>query len=111
MGIQALIVDNMETGILNVPAPILTRSFQEMSQAMLKVHEAHKIVNVPYPIDLNAASTFFLIFHFILTVWFVPSWMPSDGLSLAIIFVLVFSHWFVHFICGELEQPFSSRCT
>lgn len=37
--------------------------------------------------------------------------MPEFQLALLAIFILVFSYWFVHLICYELEQPFSARCT
>lgn len=109
--IQSMIVDNMNAGILNVPPPILTRSFQEMSQAMLKVHQAYKMVNVPYPVALNYASSFLLCIFSALTVWYLPSWVPHERLSLLCIFTLVFIYWFVHFVCGELERPFSASCT
>ena len=70
--LQALIVDSMHAGILNVPPPILTRSFQEISQGMLKAHEALKIVNVPYPHALHAASSMFIFLHNGLTIWYSP---------------------------------------
>lgn len=78
---------------------------------MLKVHEAHKLVHVVYPVVLHAASSVLLVVHTIITIWYLPYWMPHFQLALVAIFVLVFIYWFVHLICGELEHPFSANCT
>jgi len=47
--VQQLIVDGVKDGILTIPAPILSRSFQEIATGMVHFHEALKISTVPFP--------------------------------------------------------------
>merc|ERR1719375_620630 len=47
--IQQVVVENIKTGILSIPPPILSRSFQEIANGMVHFHEAMKISNVPFP--------------------------------------------------------------
>merc|ERR1740121_3571480 len=47
--IQALIVENIKTGVLSIPPPLLSRSFQEYANGMVQFHDACKISTCPFP--------------------------------------------------------------
>ena len=38
--VQSLCVDAIKQGVLDIPAPLLTRSFQDLGTGMLNYHEA-----------------------------------------------------------------------
>eukprot|EP00747_Dinoflagellata_sp_TGD_P153778 gnl/TRDRNA2_/TRDRNA2_177435_c0_seq1.p1 gnl/TRDRNA2_/TRDRNA2_177435_c0~~gnl/TRDRNA2_/TRDRNA2_177435_c0_seq1.p1 ORF type:complete len:238 (-),score=46.68 gnl/TRDRNA2_/TRDRNA2_177435_c0_seq1:37-750(-) len=46
---QMLVVEAIGTGVLIIPAPILSRAFQEFATGMVNFHEAIKIATVPLP--------------------------------------------------------------
>ncbi|CAK0877820.1 unnamed protein product, partial [Prorocentrum cordatum] len=54
--IQQLIVENISTGVMSIPPPILTRSFQEMASGMVHFHNALKISTVPFPFPYAQAA-------------------------------------------------------
>merc|ERR1719277_1643640 len=59
--IQRLIVENAESGIVSVAPPILSRVFQELSNGIVNVHDAHKISEYPFPFPFAQMLTIMLI--------------------------------------------------
>ena len=47
--IQCLVTQNLDSGLIPVPAPIVTRVYQEMSQGMVCFQNALKITDTPFP--------------------------------------------------------------
>eukprot|EP00971_Amphidinium_carterae_P027973 550732-Amphidinium_carterae.1 len=47
--IQSSVIEAEASGILTVPAPIMTRSFQELSAGMVCMHDAMKVADTPFP--------------------------------------------------------------
>merc|ERR1719330_2338692 len=58
--IQQLVVDAMHRSVISVPAPILTRSFQELGAGMLVYHEAKKLSRVKMPTAYRLITLFIL---------------------------------------------------
>jgi len=104
--IQALIVDAMDNGVLNVPAPLLTRSFQELGNGMIKFHEARKFVAAPYPFCYMAVTEMLLVVHWIFTPFMLGSWSDSAIGAGVFTCVQVFVIWALHGIARELDNPF-----
>lgn len=104
--IQTLLVHNISLGVLDVPAPLLTRVFQEFGVGMLRYHDAIKLVSVPLPFPYTAIAEVLLFVQTLLT----PILMAS--LSDHLIWIATYSFiqtavlWSLHFIASELENPF-----
>jgi len=104
--IQSLIVDGMDNGVLSVPAPLLTRSFQELGNGMIKFHEARKFVAAPYPFCYMAVTEMLLAVHWIFTPFMLGSWTQDPFGAGLFTFVQVFVIWALHGIARELDNPF-----
>lgn len=104
--IQNLIVDNITTGVLSIPPPLLTRTFQDLGSAMIQYHDAMKYTEVPIPFPYIACSDILLLIHWVVTPIVISSWIPELVWAALFTFVMVFVVWSLHFIAGELENPF-----
>ena len=105
--IKLLIIKSMSAGTLSIPAPILTRVFQEIDVSVGKYHSAEKLSQVPFPFPYAATMDVFLVFHALCTCFVMINtfdvnsyWcIPTTGL-------VVFFLWSLHLVAGELENPF-----
>lgn len=104
--LQSFIVKNQARGLLNIPAPILTRSFQEMGQGMLKFHEALKIAKIPFPLPYTQAAFGLLVSHWVVTPLIMctsTTSLLSAGLFSSIQVCVL---WSLYALACELENPF-----
>eukprot|EP00450_Noctiluca_scintillans_P029336 CAMPEP_0194546274 /NCGR_PEP_ID=MMETSP0253-20130528/90433_1 /TAXON_ID=2966 /ORGANISM="Noctiluca scintillans" /LENGTH=317 /DNA_ID=CAMNT_0039393349 /DNA_START=218 /DNA_END=1167 /DNA_ORIENTATION=+ len=104
--VQSLLVDNITAGVLCMPAPLLTRVFQDLSLGMEKYHEAMKYVEVPIPFPYTATAEVLLVIHTLMAPVLISAqakWFVWCGVFT---FVSVFTLWSLHFIATELENPF-----
>lgn len=104
--IQQLIVENIKVGVLSIPAPILSRSFQEMANGMVAFHDAMKISYVPFPFPYAQTCDCLLILHFMITPFVLSQWMNEPVWAGVFSFVQVFILWALNFIAVELQNPF-----
>merc|ERR1719384_963119 len=65
--IQRSIVLHMQSGVLPVAPPILSRAFQEVSRGIVNLQNARKIADFPYPYPLAQLSMILQILHWIMT--------------------------------------------
>merc|ERR1712039_372535 len=47
--VQEFIVEGIGTDVLSIPAPVLSRAFQEMASGMVAFHDAMKLSYIPFP--------------------------------------------------------------
>jgi len=104
--IQQLVVENMATGVMCIPPPILTRAFQEIAAGMVHFHDAMKISNVPFPFPYAQTCDSILMMHWLLTPFIVCSWVGSFWWATIFSFMQVFTLWTLNLIAIELENPF-----
>jgi len=106
--IQQVAVAEVDTGLLNIPAPILTRSFQHLSNGIAFFHEAARIASIPFPFPYVQSCEFMLLIHWLMTPFMVAvktdTWYAAFGFS----FVQVFILWSLNYIAVQLENPFGS---
>lgn len=107
--IKTMVVLHMQNGVLSIPAPILTRVFQELDAAMTRYHDAEKLANVPFPFPYVATLDVLLTVHTILTPVLFAAYTEGIYVSVAVTFVLVFVMWSLHFIASDLENPFEGE--
>eukprot|EP00450_Noctiluca_scintillans_P026643 CAMPEP_0194535150 /NCGR_PEP_ID=MMETSP0253-20130528/73602_1 /TAXON_ID=2966 /ORGANISM="Noctiluca scintillans" /LENGTH=516 /DNA_ID=CAMNT_0039380889 /DNA_START=25 /DNA_END=1575 /DNA_ORIENTATION=+ len=107
--LQNEVVDSVKSGVLSIPPPLLTRSFQEMGAAMKQYHRSLKFTRVPFPFPYTAVLELLLVIHGLITPVVVCSWTENIVWACLFTFVLVFAFWSLHFLAGELENPFDSE--
>ncbi|CAK0834480.1 unnamed protein product, partial [Prorocentrum cordatum] len=103
--IQNLIVDQISNGVLSIPAPILTRAFQEQSNAMIQFHEVRSCSEVPFPFPFVIREVL-LIVHWVVTPFFMGYWCPGIASAAFYTLVVTLTLWSLHGISMELDNPF-----
>lgn len=106
--LQQLLVLNMETKVLNVPPPLLTRAFQELANGMVEYHEARKISRIPFPFPYAQTCDWLLLLHMLLTPFVVPQWVNGLVWVPIFTFIQVFIFWSLRNIAVEVENPFGA---
>jgi len=105
--VQSLIVNQISSGVLNIPPPILTRAFQEQSNAMIQFHEVCTCRQVPFPLPFVIVSEVLLIVHWIATPFFMGYWCQGFPSAAGYTFMVSFTLWTLHGVSMELDNPFS----
>ena len=106
--LQNEVVDSIKNGVLAIPAPLLTRSFQDIGSVMIRFHMMMKFPSVPFPFPYLAAAELLLVVHWLCTPFAMLSWTHSYVWLATFTFMLVFMLWSLHFLSSELENPFES---
>ena len=106
--VQNEIVDNVKTGVLSIPPPLLTRAFQELANGMMKYHDAAKFARVPFPLPYTIVVELLLAIYAVVTPIVVSSWAEQVGWGTLFSFVLVFVVWSMHVLALELENPYGA---
>jgi len=104
--IQSLIVDAQFRAILSVPAPILTRSFQELSAGMVCFHDALKVADTPFPFPFQQTCDILLFFYYIIAPFVVSSYCSKWWLAFFFTFACIFTLSCLTLTGLELEFPF-----
>jgi predicted membrane chloride channel (bestrophin family) len=104
--IQNLVVDQISTGVLSIPPPILTRAFQEQSNAMIQFHEVRACSEVPFPFPFVIVAEVLLVVHWIVTPFFMGYWCPHPASAAFYTLVVTLTLWSLHGISMELDNPF-----
>jgi len=106
--IQKSIIDKLQPGgiLAAIPAPILSRVFQELSDGMNQLQGAMKLVDVPLPFPYVQMTSVLLIFHWFITPFFCCAIAANPSWAGIYAFVMITSVWSINFIAAELEQPF-----
>merc|ERR1740130_297524 len=103
--IQRSMIIHMQTGVLPVAPPILSRAFQEVSRGIVNLQNARKIADFPYPYPLAQVSMMLQLLHFVLTPFAAALAMPR-GFACVFAFASIFVLWCLHFNALDLEFPF-----
>mmetsp|Transcript_26742 Transcript_26742/g.61604 ORF Transcript_26742/g.61604 Transcript_26742/m.61604 type:complete len:586 (-) Transcript_26742:103-1860(-) len=106
--IQTVIVENMLTGVLSIPPPILSRAFQEIANGMVAFHDAVKITYIPFPFPYAQTCDCLLVMHWIVMPLVVPQWVSHPAWAAVFVFIQVFILWALNFIATEIENPFGT---
>jgi len=106
--IQMLIVENIGTGVLSIPPPILSRSFQEIANGMVKFQDALKITYIPFPFPYAQTCQYVLIVHWCIVPFVVAQWVTSPVWAGVFTMIQVFVLWSLNNIAEEIENPFGA---
>jgi len=104
--VQRLIVENMTSGVIQIPAPILSRVFQELSRGVVNIHNVRKIAEIPFPFPYTQMIIVMLTIQSVVTPILTSMSSETAWWAGLITFVTVLSYWCMNYIASEIEQPF-----
>ncbi|CAE6926677.1 unnamed protein product [Symbiodinium sp. CCMP2592] len=104
--IERLILDADRDKTLDVPAPILSRAFQELSRGMVSVTDLRKIRDVPFPFPYSQFLSLMLLAHWVLTPIVASQVIAKPYWAGIIVFVVSTAYWTLFYIAQEIDQPF-----
>jgi len=106
--VQRLVVTGINTGVVPVPAPIVTRVFQELSRGIVTVQNARKIAEFLFPFPYAQMCCCMLIIYWFVTpvlcATLLEGWYWAGLLSGLSTLML----WSLYYIALEIEMPFGS---
>eukprot|EP00928_Gymnodinium_smaydae_P005446 TRINITY_DN11854_c0_g1_i2.p1 TRINITY_DN11854_c0_g1~~TRINITY_DN11854_c0_g1_i2.p1 ORF type:complete len:482 (-),score=55.09 TRINITY_DN11854_c0_g1_i2:222-1667(-) len=105
--IQSLTVDGIKSGVCTIPPPILSRIFQNLSNALTAYYSAYRVTEVPYPFPYVQTTEVILLVHMIVTPVVMQSFTSNYIWAFVCSFFAVFLILSLNFIAAELENPFS----
>lgn len=104
--LQTSIVVNFDNGILNIPAPILSRVFQTLSRGFVNLLNAQKIAvtRFPFPFAHLIATTLLIVTA--VTPFYMATVVESKIWAPLFTFIPIFGLTSLNLIAIELEMPF-----
>lgn len=109
--IQQLVIDGMESQVLAVPPPILTRSFQELGAGILNYHEAKKLSHVPLPFPYRFITLTILLGQAMFMPFIMAMYTAGISSSFSITFSGTFMLWFLNGVAESLNNPFQKAAS
>jgi len=104
--IKVYIIQGLQIGLLNVPAPILTRVFQEFGSGVINYHKAQQVVIWPFPFPYTQLNLMLLYIYMIITPLVTCIWDAQPWLCSIFTFISVVCMCGLDLIASELENPF-----
>ena len=101
-----LMTDRMRVGGLNVAAPILSRTYQGMSEGMTAAEQARKTSCVEFPFALRQLIELLLLVFSVLLPLCVSAFVDSVGLVVSVSFFAVLGYVALNETARDLETPF-----
>jgi len=106
--VQQLIVESHDAGILDVPPPVLSRAFQELSRGIVTLINARKIRDIPFPFPYAQMLVCMLTVHWIVTPLLASLLIRTWWWAATTCFLVTGSFWCLMYIAMEIDQPFGA---
>eukprot|EP00928_Gymnodinium_smaydae_P096764 TRINITY_DN8612_c0_g1_i3.p1 TRINITY_DN8612_c0_g1~~TRINITY_DN8612_c0_g1_i3.p1 ORF type:complete len:655 (-),score=86.96 TRINITY_DN8612_c0_g1_i3:152-2026(-) len=106
--IQRLTVKNMEEGILAVPAPVVSRVFQELGRGMVNFNNVKKIKEFPFPFPYLQILELLLLLQATASPIANCFLVTNVYFASALTFFSVAGYWSINYIAHEIEHPFGT---
>eukprot|EP00928_Gymnodinium_smaydae_P096766 TRINITY_DN8612_c0_g3_i1.p1 TRINITY_DN8612_c0_g3~~TRINITY_DN8612_c0_g3_i1.p1 ORF type:complete len:618 (-),score=75.01 TRINITY_DN8612_c0_g3_i1:111-1904(-) len=106
--IQRLVVINSENGILTVPAPIVSRVFQELGRGMVNFNNVKKIKEFPFPFPYLQILNLLLVLQAVASPIANCFLVKNVYFASALTFFSVIGYWSINYIAQEIEHPFGT---
>lgn len=103
---QQLITDNQRNGTLDVPPPILSRVFQELSNGSVDFVDAMKITDVLFPFPYTQMISTMLILCSVITPVILAAAIHNVVWVAVLTFCSTFFYWCIDYIAAEIEMPY-----
>jgi len=103
---QQHIVSHMRSGVLDVPPPVMSRVFQELSQGIVSLADAQKIADTPFPFSSAQMIAVMMTCQWIMAPVISASLTKSWAAAGVAAFFTVFLISCLNLIASEIEIPF-----
>merc|ERR1740115_431608 len=103
--IQVLVVNAEDTGILQIPPPILSRVFQTLSRGQVNLANCKKITNTLFPFPFAQLVAVLLISYSILTPILMAALCEEKHWAFIFTLVPISGTFSLNYISRELEMP------
>jgi len=104
--IKVYTLENFNNGVLAVPAPILTRVFQELGAGLVRCYNAQQIVIWPFPFPYTQMNLGLIYIYMLVTPVVISTWEDTpDSLCLSFTVVSMMCMLGLDLIASELENP------
>eukprot|EP00930_Biecheleria_cincta_P100679 TRINITY_DN92291_c0_g1_i1.p1 TRINITY_DN92291_c0_g1~~TRINITY_DN92291_c0_g1_i1.p1 ORF type:complete len:520 (-),score=73.27 TRINITY_DN92291_c0_g1_i1:102-1661(-) len=104
--LQRLIIDADTNKTIHVAPPILSRAFQELSRGSVKLNEARKIAEIPFPFPYEQMITWMMLIHWVITPVIAILTISTWWFAVTMCFLVTTGFWSLIYIATELDQPF-----
>mmetsp|Transcript_59661 Transcript_59661/g.141962 ORF Transcript_59661/g.141962 Transcript_59661/m.141962 type:complete len:596 (-) Transcript_59661:54-1841(-) len=104
--IQRHVVDGMNSGVVSVPAPIVSRVFQELSRGIVTVQDCIKISEFIFPFPYAQMCSIMLLIYWFVTPVMCASLLESWWWSAMLSGLSTLMLWSLYYIALEIEMPF-----
>lgn len=104
--LSRLILDSHLNHVLVAPAPILSRSFQDLGRGRVKVSDLAKIRDIPFPFPYAQLIVMMLAVHSVITAMITSQYIHPWYCSGLITFIAMSGFWALFFISAEIDHPF-----
>jgi predicted membrane chloride channel (bestrophin family) len=105
--IERLVVQNLNSGVITIAPPILSRVFGDLSKGILDLGHLEVVSDFPLPFPYAQMTAFLLLFHFIVTPIIASLIMYNFRWAACLAFTSTFCLWSINYIAMEIEQPFA----
>jgi predicted membrane chloride channel (bestrophin family) len=103
---QTLIVTALDSGVLKIPPPILSRVFQTLSRGFVNLLNAKKITDTRFPFPYAQLLSVLLFCHMIMTPVMISNLIENWVWAGIFTFVPLFGMFSLNYVAIELENPF-----
>jgi len=106
MWINSYIIKMVDSGLLNVPAPILSRVFQEMEKAMVEFHQVMQVMTIPFPFPYAQMAIVLLFVMVVGTPVAMCYWTNNEWAAAFLTFIAIVCLTCLELIADQLDNPF-----
>lgn len=104
--IQRSIVEADEAEVITIPAPILSRAYQELSRGIVNLNNVRKIKEVPFPFPYAQMISCMMGIHWLVTPVLASQTIETWQWASLTTFFVQMALWSLLFIALEIDQPF-----
>jgi putative membrane protein len=108
MWINGEVIGAIKSGLLNIPAPILSRVFQQLEKAMVEYNQVLEVMTIPFPFPYAQTAYLLLILLGFFTPFAMCSWTNHVVSCGCLSFIAVLCLCSLELIASELENPFGT---
>jgi len=103
-----LISVRFKEGGLQMPPPIVSRIYQELSNGSLSFHQAHKITKVPFPFPYAQLLSIMMVYFMLTVPLAIVCFTRNDAMAVLLSGSASFTFVALNEVALELEDPFGS---
>jgi len=104
--INSLLVDGIQDGMIDVPAPICTRIFQQLEKSKQEYSNLSQMMCIPFPFPYVQAAKVLVILYGVLTAFVMTFWGRVYWHAFLFTFISTMGPYSIEITASELENPF-----